>query len=472
MPKLMLINPHPPGRKGEEDISVIVQMPLNLAYIAAMTPDHWEKDVIDETLELALDEKGEPTFTADYVGITAVTYQAARAYKIAQACRKKGMKVIMGGIHASVNPEEAMQYVDAVCTGEAELIWPKIFADMERGTLQKRYDGGLPELVHLKEVYPDREFMKQKYNYKFSSIVTTKGCPFRCEFCSVPTYQGRLLRERPPEDVWAEMEATSYRGLMFAEDNFYGYSARSKERALRLFRGMVERGIWKDWFGFSTLGTGDDSALLDYMARSGCFGFLVGLESDEEEVLRRMVKDINLKLGPQRVRDNIKRIHDHGLIIWSSVIFGADFQGPDSFKRITDYILSNSLDVLTFGISCPFPKTGLYNRLEKDGRIFRKNFPEDWVYYDTAHVTYQLERLTLDEFIEGMHYVYDHVYGKENLRERFRNTLKATGNIRNAMFAYRVSQDWQAVFEQVLDNLHRLADSGEYPWSKPYLAVA
>src|SRR3990170_4584239 len=165
--KMMLIYPHKPGRHGEESITVIVQMPLNLAYVVALTPGDWEFDVIDENIELAMNDKDEITFKpVDLVCITSVTYQSPRAYKIATACKRKGMTVIMGGIHASVMPEEASKYVDTVFIGEAEEVWPRVIKDFEAGKLKKVYDGGLPPLNLMKRVFPDREFLRKKYDYK------------------------------------------------------------------------------------------------------------------------------------------------------------------------------------------------------------------------------------------------------------------------------------------------------------------
>jgi len=461
--KLLLVNPHPPGRHGEEDISVIVQMPLNLAYLAALTPSDWEIDVIDENLEFALDDKGEPKVgDADLVAITAVTYQAPRAYDLARAYKKTGAKIIMGGIHSSVMPDEVAQYVDSVFIGEADQMWGQVIEDFCNGGLKARYDGGLPELSVLQHVYPDRELMRKKYDYKFSSIVTTKGCPNRCDFCSVPTFQKQRFRERPYEDVLNEMAATDYKGLMLAEDNFYGHGKRSNERARNLFKGMVERGIKKDWLGFTALNIGEDPETLKYMAESGNFGMLIGIESTNPEVLKKMNKRINLRIGTQNFKDNIKAIHDAGLVVWGSVVFGADGDDKDSFKRMVEFILENKIDILTFGINCPFPDTPLFHRLSQEGRMFRTNFPDDWFYYDTAHVVHRLTDMSLEEFIDGMQYVYDNLYAGNNLRMRFRESIKSTANPRNSMFAFRVAQDWTVVFEQVLDNLKKLAESGDY----------
>lgn len=464
MRKMMMINPHPPGRHGEESITVIVQMPLNLAYISALTPGDWEFDIIDENIELALDETEENIVfePVDLVCITALTYQAARAYKIATACKKRGMTVIMGGIHASVQTEEAMRYVDCVVTGEAEAIWPTVIKDFEEGNLKNKYEGGLPDLGLLKKVHPNRQLLKDKYDYKFSSIITTKGCPNSCEFCSVPTFQGGKFRERPVEDVIEEMLETDYKGLMFAEDNFYGHGKRSNERANRLFKEMVDKKTNKDWLGFTALNISQDADTLEYMAKSGNFGMLIGIESTNEETLRKMNKRVNLKLGVDNYYDCIDKIHQAGLAVWGSMVFGSDGDDKDSFKKMADFVLDNNIDILTYGICTPFPITPLFKRLDSENRIFRKNFPVDWKYYDTANVVHKFVDMSLEEFIEGMQHVYEKVYADNMLRERFRNTIKRTHNPRNAMFAFRVGSDWKQVFEQVLENLKELYDSGDY----------
>ena len=209
----MLINPHPPGNRGEEDLKVIVQMPLNLGYIAALTDrDEWEVDLIDEAIEPAIDADGKLNFEADLVGITTLTYQAPRAYAIAEAARNQGMKVVFGGAHTTTHPEEVQKYGDSVVKGEAENIWSTVLADYKRDKLQPVYEGGLPELDILKKVQPDRDLLTDKYGYKFSSIVTTKGCPWRCEFCCVPALQGHKYRMRPVDDILDEMEQIPFQG--------------------------------------------------------------------------------------------------------------------------------------------------------------------------------------------------------------------------------------------------------------------
>ena len=343
MKRMVLIHPYPDKHFGEENISVIVQMPLNLGYIAAMTPrEQWEITFIDETREPALDDDGNLTFGhADLVGLTGLTYQAPRAYQIAAACRKAGIKTMAGGCHATIAPREVAQHVDAVLVGEAEVIYPQLLEDFARGQLKPMYDGGPTPLHKLKGLFPDREWLREKYNYRYSSIVTTRGCPFKCDFCSVPTIQGRKYRERPPEDVWDELQATSFKGLMLAEDNFYGYTPAAQERCHRLFKGWAERGLGKDWFGFTSLNVTQDRQVLDYMARSGCLGFLMGIESLDYDALKQMHKSVNIGVAKKNntsikeaYRSSFRNVHDHGMIVWGSVIFGTDFDTPDTFKQI------------------------------------------------------------------------------------------------------------------------------------------
>jgi len=462
--KLVLINPHPPGHMGEECLRVIVQMPLNLGYIAALTPDDWEVDVIDENIEPALDARANLTFRdADLVGITSVTYQVARAYEIARACRAAGIPTVLGGAHASTNWEEAKRYVDAVVVGDAEMVWETILRDSRDGKLQSVYQPGPVDLAALRLTLPDRELLRRKYQYEYSSIVTTRGCPFLCEFCSVPIFQGRKYRQRDPEDVLDEMQAIDFQGLMFAEDNFYGYGQPAIERARRLFQGMVDRRIWKDWFGFTTLNTCFDLGALENMAKSGCMGFLMGIESLDPEVLKVLKKHINLKMGV-RYAEGIRNLHRYGMISWGSIIFGTDADSPQVFDQMADFALDIGIDVVTFGIWTAMPGTAGHRRMTAEGRLFRNRYPEDWYHYTSGSLTHVLNSIRLEELIEGLERVYAKLYSKEALRQRVRRSLTETGNPKTAMFAYRINLDWQKVFQFVLRSLRELYDSGEYPF--------
>ncbi|MDR4508795.1 MAG: B12-binding domain-containing radical SAM protein [Candidatus Brocadiaceae bacterium] len=467
MKKLVLINPHPIGNVGEENVSVLNQMPVNLGYLKALTPAHWKVDIIDETQEYAIDENtGDITFEgADLVGITSVSYQAHRAYKIAAACKKRGIPVIMGGIHATSFPEEVEKYVDCVVIREAVTLWEKILDDFENGCLQKRYDGGLTSMDIYHGLRSDRKFLKDKYKYRYSGIITTAGCPFSCEFCSVPQFQGRKYRERPIEDVLDEFESINgqYRGLILTDENFYGHSKKSNERVRDLFKGMVERGIYQNWFGFTSLNIYKDDETLEYMAKSGCVGVLIGIESIEEEALKTMNKNVNLRISTENYFEAIANIRKHGLAVWGTMVFGNDADTPDTFKKVADFILNSHIDIMTCGILCPFINTPLYNRLKRDGRLFRTNFPEDWKYYTSHHLTYILKSLSLQDLINGFQYLYDKIFSTEILRKRFHSAKDELNNNMNAaMFAFRVNLDWQSVYQHLIQNLKELQTSGYY----------
>jgi radical SAM superfamily enzyme YgiQ (UPF0313 family) len=467
MKKLVLINPHPIGNVGEENVSVLNQMPVNLGYLKTLTPKHWQVDIIDETQEPAINDAGDITFGgADLVGITSVSYQANRAYQIATACKKRGISVIMGGIHATSHPEEAAKYVDCVVIREAVTLWENIITDFDKGCLQKRYDGGLTPMEIYHGLRSDRTFLKDKYKYRYSGIITTAGCPFSCEFCSVPQFQGKKYRERPIEDVLDELESIKgqYRGLILTDENFYGHSKKSNERVRDLFKGMVERGIYQNWFGFTSLNIYKDDETLDYMVKSGCVGVLIGIESINEEALKTMNKNVNLRISIEKYFEAIENIRKHGLAVWGTMVFGNDADTPETFKQVADFVLDSHVDIMTCGILCPFINTPLYMRLKGDGRLFRTNFPEDWKYYTSHHLTYILKNMSLQELIDGFQYLFDKIYSTEVLRKRFQNAKEILGvkNMNAAMFAFRVNLDWQNVYQHLIQNLKELQSSGFY----------
>ena len=466
MRKLILINPHPIGNVGEENVSALNQMPVNLGYIKAITPAHWEVDIIDETMELVLDENdGKLNFPeADLVGITAVSYQTKRAYDIAKAYREKNIPVVMGGVHATCYPEEVSRYVDSVVIQEGITVWPDLIKDFENNCLKKRYEGGLTPLGKYCDIMPDRDFLKDKYKYRYSGIITTAGCPFHCDFCSVPIIQGRKYRERPVEDVLNEFEAIQgkFRGLILTDENFYGHSKKSNERVKQLFKGLVDRGIYQNWFGFTSLNIYEDDEVLDYMVKSGCVGVLIGIESVNKDTLAVMNKNVNLRISIEKYYDAIANIRKHGIAVWGTMVFGNDDDTFETFKESVDFVLESNLDIMTCGILCPFIHSNLHTRFSGEGRIFRNNYPDDWKYYTSAHLTYILKKMTLQELIDGFEYIYDKIYSTEVLRKRFRNAKSVLNNNNAAMFGFKVNLDWQTVFMHLVDNLKELRDSGEY----------
>jgi radical SAM superfamily enzyme YgiQ (UPF0313 family) len=466
MKRLVLISPHPPGNVGEENVSVLTQMPLSLAYLKALTPEDWDVDIIDEMKEPVLTADGTAlTFDgADLVGITAMSHQAPRAYEIAMACRARGIPVVLGGWHATSYPEEARPFVDAVCTREAFTAWPRLLRDFEHRELQAHYDGGLHDLAILRSIRPDREFLRRKYGYRFTAAIASAGCPYACEFCFIPLFQGRKYRERPVDDLLDELEEFKgqYRGMIWSDENFYGHSRLSHERTVSLYRQMAERGIRQNWFGFTSIHIAEDDEVLHWMAESGSVGMLIGFESIDANTLQLLNKKFNLKTTGGDYRRAIDRIHRHGLAVWGTMIFGADTEKPDVFERVAEFVLQNDIDIMTCGIETPAPGTPFYQRLQTEGRIFRNHYPEDWKYGTAHHLLYLLKSMSLDDFIAGLEHLYERLYTTETLRRRFARAREVLGNLAAAYFAFRVNLDWQLVFRHLIENARALRESGEY----------
>ena len=209
--KLVLINP----RNRVSLYGDYLWEPLALGYVAAATPSHWDVELIDEQCEGARDYQ---TVEADLVALTAFTTQAPRAYHIAATFRARGIPVVMGGIHASLVPDEAAQFADALFLGECEGAWPEVIADVEAGRLAKRYDGGTTGggLLH-----PDRRIFA-RYPYEYVSAQTSRGCPMDCSFCSVTAFNGRLFRMRDVQAVVDEIARIPARDIIFVDDDLNG----------------------------------------------------------------------------------------------------------------------------------------------------------------------------------------------------------------------------------------------------------
>jgi len=285
--KLVLINPVNPARTGLTVNKSSRFPPIGLGIVAALTPAHWDVELVDENWEPFAYRD------ADLVGITAFTASANRAYQIAAAYRARGVPVVMGGIHASMRPAEAQRFVDAVVVGEAETVWPQVVADAEAGRLQPVYGGSWPDLAGAP--VPRRDLFHP--GYMFASVQTSRGCPLDCEFCSVTAFNGHRYRRRPPAEVLDELATIPQKYLFFVDDNIIGYGPSSREQALALFRGLVERRLDKWWFCQASLNFADDEEVLHWAGRAGCQMVFLGLEAER---LNRTNKDLlveNLRVG-------------------------------------------------------------------------------------------------------------------------------------------------------------------------------
>ncbi len=424
--KLLLINP-----RGKHRIGFVIDResrypPLGLAIIAALTPDDWEVILKDENFEEFEFED------ADLVGITSFTSTVTRAYDIAKQYTSKNIPVVMGGIHASMLPEEAEKYVDAVAIGEAESVWKEILADFENGCLKKRYKGEQLSLDHSPIARHDL-FHK---DYMFDSIQTTRGCPMMCEFCSVHTFNGRAYRTRPVEDVLNELETIKATSLMFVDDNIVGYNKPARDHAKAIFRGMIDRGIKKDWFCQASINFGDDEELLDLAAEAGCRLVLIGVESEKTEALESMKKRSNLNAGVDNYQKIFSKIQSHGISVLGTFIFGLDTDTVEDLQNRIDYIKTSNVDAAQISILTPFPGTITYKQYVDENRLTANNYPDDWEKYWGGHVVIKPKKMTATELNTYKFKAVDSLYNVKRLMKMLRATLKTTKNAKAAMWAF------------------------------------
>jgi len=372
---LLLVNPrNPVSLYGD-----YLWQPLALGYVAAATPEGWRVELIDEQCEPDVDYT---KLDADLVGITAFTTQAPRAYRIAGQFRSRGIPVVMGGIHASMLPDEASQHVDAVFVGECETAWPGVVADADQGRLAARYTGST---TSVPPIPPDRTIF-DKYPYAYASAQTSRGCPMDCSFCSVTAFNGRLFRMREVDDVVAELASIPTRDVILVDDDLNGFSRKAKERCLALFRAMIDARLDKQWITQVTINFGDDDEMPELARRAGCAGVFIGLESTDTRSLTLIRKDgTSQRRGISYYRENVARIRRHGIGVVGSFIIGIDTQDMDTIVQdILAFAEESGLDGFNPTILTPLPGTRDYARLDAEDRIVFKNYPDDWERYTLA----------------------------------------------------------------------------------------
>jgi len=371
--KLLLVSP-PFGRKGQMSKGLPIAPPV-LEYLAGLTyrerPDI-EVKLIDANKEVFKPEEVE----AEVVGFTVLTPQAPWVYRMADKLRAIGKRVILGGIHVSALPEEAMPHADAIVLGEAELIWKDLLDDAERGKLKPVYDGGFPDLKGLP--HPVTSLWSTKYVYGY--FQTSRGCPHRCTFCSVHRFFGGRVRVRPIDEVVEEVAQSRWRLFWGIDDNIWGVNIR---HSIELYREMSQSIRWKWWFGSGDLVSLEhprSDELLKHARRAGLTAVLVGWESNN---LRSLEEYRAVTKQGRKRRDAIKKIRDHGIEVMLFIMVGGrqdvreDFDG---ILKLCDELKVSAHPVMT----TPFPGTDLYEEY-RDYLIPGL----DWDYFDGNHAVFE-----------------------------------------------------------------------------------
>jgi radical SAM superfamily enzyme YgiQ (UPF0313 family) len=424
--KLILINPKQ-AFEGFSNYSITSYPPLALAYIAALTPPSWEVEILDETFEDAFFKP------CDLVGITAMTPQAPRAYEIAKVYSEKNVPVIFGGIHPFMVQEESLTYADCIVIGEADNIWPQVIQDFENGNLQQKYkDDKEVDLSRL--VKPLHKLFDKRYQW--ASVLTTRGCPMNCEFCSVTAYNGFKFRRRPIESIIEELKEIKQKFVFFADDNIVGYSSDDAAMFIEFCKSMVKNKLNKYWIAQTSINVVDNEEVLYYAKKSGCLAFFVGIESVDTISLKNMNKNVNIKYIEQG--QYIKKIHRHGIGLIGSFIVGCENDKAEIFDKIYDYVIKNHIDIPTISFLVPFPGTPLEKRLTKEKKIKYKIFPHDWSYYNIGNrAMVDTSHLTTKQLNFNMKRVTSKMYSRWNILKRSLYALFYSKSIVIAISAYK-----------------------------------
>ena len=378
----------------------------NLPLLAAFTPVEHTVKIVDESfVEDSIDED------VDLVGITVMTDLALRAYHIADSYRRRGIPVVMGGIHPTALPDEALEHADAIVIGEGEEVWPQLVVDAEKGCMKKIYRGdnradlsGRPVPRH--DLYP-RPSLKG-YTPDAVGVETSRGCPYDCEFCSIPLVSGHRYRVRPVEEVIIEIESISNPRLMFVDDNL----ALDRRAGKELFTEMIP--LKRKWVGQGTVSLAEDLELLRLMKRSGCEALLIGFESAQKEAQNIMSKTKHLKLD---YSEAMRRLHGEGIAVLGAFVFGFDHENKDVFDQTLEFSYKHRIELAQLRALMPFPGTKLYQRVLKEGRLLVPNW---WLRTDKPkHPLFRPKGMTIDEFRNGLEHISREFYSVNGIVRRF-----------------------------------------------------
>ena len=377
--KILLITPSKNPAIKKPRFLMIPQLALHL--IAGLTPPQHQVRILEEELEeVNLEEP------CDLVGISCMTSNSARAYYLAREFRKRGAKVVLGGVHPTILPEEAGQFADSVVVGEAEGVWERLLGDAERGCLERRYHEPQPSLERYVPIGSRKGARRTIFDVV--PIMTTRGCPYNCEFCCVHDIFGRRVRHVPVPNVVRDIRESGGRTFIFLDDNIVGDAGYARE----LFQAVRPLGI--RWVGQATLAFARDEELLRLARDSGCVALFFGLESVSESKLKGLRKSIKDLAGIREALDTVKA---HGIYLHASVIFGFDEDTLDTFPDTLGFLEANRISSASINILTPYPGTEVFRRFQSEGRLLT----EDWTHYDHSTAVFRPRNMSALELQAG-----------------------------------------------------------------------
>ncbi|AGA67591.1 Fe-S oxidoreductase [Desulfitobacterium dichloroeliminans LMG P-21439] len=395
--RIMLIQPKMNKRPMDTDLKTRMSPSLALLTLVSLTPECHEVIMVNENME-----EIQYPMDIELVGITITLDVMPRAVEIAQRFRRLGIPVVAGGIHITSSPEECLQHFDAICIGAAERVWAGMIEDVEQGRLQQIYHD-MSDFRGEEIVSPAyHKIDKSRYLYT-NVILTSRGCPNRCDFC-YNSCQNKIYARRPLEDVIKDIESLGTRHVLFIDDNFIGAPAYTRELLNNL------RGMNLKWSAAVTTKIADHLDLLDLMAETGCQSLFIGFESINNSSLHGVNKDNHFEKYERLAAE----IHRRGIMINASMVFGLDGDERDVFARTLEWLVKNKIETLTSHILTPYPGTELYRRIKREGRIIDHELAK----YNTAHVVFQPKGMSAAELYEGYLWIYREFYTLRNIVSR------------------------------------------------------
>jgi len=368
--------------------------PLPLAVLGGLTPPDVECVLHDDRIEdIPYDD---PT---DLVAISVEIYTARRAYEIAGAYRARGVPVVMGGMHPTLHPTEALAHADAVFLGDAEGGWAALVEDARRGRMRRVYRGA-PGIAQLGGVRPRRDLYAGKKYLPITLLQFSRGCRYACTFCAISEYFDKGHFVRPTREVIAEIERQERRLLFFVDDNFLSNHAAAKA----FLRALIPLRI--RWVSQASIDMTDDPELMDLLEASGCVGNVIGFESLDRGSLREMAKGPALRSsrvakGWDRYANAVEVLRAHHLQTWAAFTLGHDHDTVESIRETSDFAHANKFCFAAYNILMPYPGTPLHARLAREGRLLYDG--EWWLHlsYRFNHAAFAPARMTPEELTEA-----------------------------------------------------------------------
>jgi len=381
---------------------------LALFILQGLTPQGHHVAMVDEEAE-DIDLE----YDCDLVGISFMTSNAPRAYQLAREFKKRGKTVVLGGVHPTLLPDEALSYGDSVVIGEAEGVWAELLEDYEKGCLKRTYHNPRPDL----SIYVPKDFGKiaKRHLFGLVPIMTSRGCPYHCDFCCVTDLFGKEIRHVPVDNIVRDIKESGRKHFMFLDDNIIGHPRYAKE----LFAALKPLKI--SWVGQSSISMlVNDDELLTLAAESGCKGLFIGLESIKEAQMSSLRKSFK---SLERLENALKKMRKAGIFVLASMIFGFDEDTKEVFDDTAKFLIKNKALTVSFNVLTPYPGTKTFQKMKQEGRLLS----DDWKYYDHSTVVFQPKNMS----------PYELMVGKIRSRKKFYGTWsvlrRLSGNLRHPL---------------------------------------